>query len=74
MSPTTGGSTPSTSTTCVSSLSALPPPPSSPVSLTRTPLPSDSVPDLQKNVKQSYLDAIWNVINWETAAERFSKA
>merc|ERR1711939_1068350 len=27
-----------------------------------------------KNVKQSYLDAIWNVINWETAAERFSKA
>ncbi|GAA6000890.1 hypothetical protein JCM5350_002512, partial [Sporobolomyces pararoseus] len=27
-----------------------------------------------KNVKQSYLDAIWTVINWKEAEARLSKA
>jgi len=29
---------------------------------------------LQKNVKQSYLDAIYNVINWSEAEKRLASA
>ncbi|KAL7343004.1 Manganese/iron superoxide dismutase, partial [Rhodotorula toruloides] len=30
--------------------------------------------DLWKNVKASYLDNIWSVINWQTAEKRLSEA
>lgn len=29
---------------------------------------------MQKNVKQSYLDAIYNVINWKEAEKRLASA